>query len=126
MDQCANITVGFADPGDVEAIVAVLAEAAGWMRFRGGSPWSNEEINAKFVASRVNNSEFVVARSPSVMMGVCTLSKIDPLFWPEDRPRTAAYLHKLAVPRLFAGGRVTPRLVDYCRNIACAWSLFLR
>jgi hypothetical protein len=40
----------------------------------------------------------------------------DPEFWPDAVPGEAAYLHRLAVRRRFAGGRLSSLLLDWSRE----------
>lgn len=116
-----GLWIGFAHTADVEPIAAVLAEAAAWMRVHQASAWAAHEIDASFVAARIAAGEMVVARRQASVGGVCTLARQDPEFWPEDAPGAAAYLHKLAVPRAFAGGKVTPKIIGWCAETARGW-----
>jgi hypothetical protein len=63
----------------------------------------------------------VAARADGALAGVCTLSRSDPEFWPQEAPGEAAYLHRLAVRRAFAGGRLTPAIVAWCAATTAGW-----
>jgi GNAT superfamily N-acetyltransferase len=116
-----EIEVSFAAADDVGEIVAVLTEAAAWMAAKQCPVWSASTLTPAFVAPLVAQREFLAARSGGIIAGVCTLSRADPIFWPDDPPGEAAYLHKLAVRRAFAGRAVTPALVEACGGLARSW-----
>jgi GNAT superfamily N-acetyltransferase len=115
------IATGFATAADVAEIVSIMCEGAAWMAAKGCPPWVVSALTPAMVAPLVARSEFIAARAAGELVGVCTLSATDPDFWPEDAPGFAAYIHKLAVRRTFAGGRVTSRLVEHCRSLAHEW-----
>ncbi|MCA6282276.1 MAG: GNAT family N-acetyltransferase [Phenylobacterium sp.] len=121
MKKPARVPIGFASPVDMHAVVSVLAEAAGWMSAKGTPAWDASSLTEAFVAPFIARSELLVARSDDVIVGVCTLARSDPEFWPDAPAGFAAYLHKLAVRRTHAGGTVTPRLVKRCSSLARAW-----
>jgi GNAT superfamily N-acetyltransferase len=116
-----TLSVRFAVEDEIQAIADVLEEAAGWMALRGKSMWDLADIGPAFVAPRVARSEFVVARVAGELAGVCLLMRADPQFWPEDAPGQAGYLHKLAIRRGYAGGRVTSALIEWCAARALGW-----
>jgi GNAT superfamily N-acetyltransferase len=113
--------VSFAAADDVAEIVAILTEAAAWMAARHCPAWSASTLTPDFVAPIVVQRGFLAARSGGMIAGVCTLSRTDPIFWPDDPPGEAAYLHKLAVRRAFSGRAVTPALVEACQRVAESW-----
>lgn len=117
----AGIEVSFAAADDVTEIVAVLTEAAAWMAAKQCPAWSASTLTSAFVAPFVAQREFLAARSGGLIAGVCTLSRTDPVFWPDGPPGEAAYLHKLAVRRAFSGRAVTPALVDASERVAGSW-----
>lgn len=122
VENGGELTTGFAEVADAGAIAGVLAEAAAWMRERGAPPWLEQDTGPSFIAARTAAGEMVAARRSGEVVGVCTLTRADPAFWPEDQPGEAAYLHRLAVPRAEAGGRVTPILIAFCAETARSWS----
>lgn len=91
------------------------------MAAKGWPGWTDDDISPAFVADRVAAREMVAAKVDGRLAGVCTLSRADPEFWPEDRVGEAAYLHRLAAPRAFSGRRVTPAIVAWCAETARGW-----
>jgi GNAT superfamily N-acetyltransferase len=117
----ASFETGHATAGDIPEIVALLTEASAWMAMKGTPPWQASVLTEAFVMPRVERGEFIVARCGGEIAGVCTLTRSDPEFWPEDPVGQAAYLHKLGVRRRFAGGGVTTHLVAHCVGLARRW-----
>jgi GNAT superfamily N-acetyltransferase len=112
---------GYATAEDVPEIVAVLTEASARMAAKHNPLWQASVLTEAFVTPRVERAEFIVARRGGEIAGVCTLTRSDPEFWPEDPVGQAAYLHKLGIRRRFAGGGVTARLVEHCLGLARVW-----
>lgn len=116
-----GLTIGLAGPMDAAAIGEVLAEGAAWMARKGWPGWTAPDIAPGFVSAAIAAGEMVAARAEGVVAGVCTLTRSDPEFWPQDIRGEAAYLHRLAVRRAFAGGRATPQMVAWCVREARSW-----
>jgi GNAT superfamily N-acetyltransferase len=116
------VEIGVAVPADGPRIVDILTEGAAWMAAKDCPAWSAAVLTEAYVAPRIARSEFLAARVGGEIAGVCTLSRTDPVFWPDDPPGFAAYLHKLAVRRAFAGGSVTRALIAHCAELAGRWS----
>lgn len=91
------------------------------MALKGWPGWTAADVSAAFVTRRIARTEMVAARSREAILGVCTLSRSDPEFWPEDAAGEAAYVHRLAVRRASSGGRLTPAIVAWCAGTARDW-----
>ncbi|MGZ6020511.1 MAG: GNAT family N-acetyltransferase [Phenylobacterium sp.] len=115
------VEIGFATSADVADILAVLREGAVRMAEKGGGEWDIAKLTPALVAPFVERAEFLVAKAGVEVVGCCTLTRVDPEFWPEDPPGEAAYIHRLAARRAFAGGRVTRALVEHCLGLARGW-----
>jgi acetyltransferase (GNAT) family protein len=116
-----DFDIGFAVAADVEDILGLMREGSAWMLAKGCPAWNLASLTPAMAAPFVARSEFIAARAGREIVGACTLTRADPDFWPEDPPGAAAYIHKLAVRRTFAGGRVSSLLVDHCRGLALGW-----
>jgi len=101
-------------------VSGILTEAALWLRDR-GIPWLlPEEVTASRLGPEVQAGLFFLAWSGRVAVGTMRLTPSDPLFWPEAEPGEALYLHRLAVRRAAAGGRVSSALMSWARSRAGA------
>ena len=115
------LDISTAAPADGEQILAILTEGAALMAAKGCPAWTAAVLNEGFVARRIARAEFLAARADGGIVGVCTLSRSDPVFWPDDPPGLAAYLHKLAVRRDFAGRGASQALIGHCAALARTW-----
>ena len=90
-----------ARPEEVDEVVAVLSEAAAWLRSRGIEQWPHP-YPAEWVAASIKRGETYLARENGAAAGTITLRWADRAFWGEQPP-VAGYVHGLAVRREFAG-----------------------
>lgn len=109
----ADIRVRVAGPDDEVVVTAILQEAARWLQGRGMGMWRLEEIALADVARGVAAREFFIAESSGEPSGVLKYQLTDTLFWPDVPQDEAAYLHRFAVRRRFAGGVVSSALLAW-------------
>jgi GNAT superfamily N-acetyltransferase len=101
-------------PHDAEAVAAVLREAAAWADSLGLDVlWQLDELSAARLASDIARGEFVIAWSGGEPAGVVRFQFEDEEFWPDDPRDDAAYIHRLAVRRAFAGSGVSTALLSW-------------
>jgi GNAT superfamily N-acetyltransferase len=75
--------------------------------------WRTDELVPERIADDVTAGLFAIAWSEAQAAGVMKFQLEDPLFWPDMPPGSAAYLHRLAVRRSFAGGGVSTALLEW-------------
>jgi len=96
----------------------LLDEATVWVGERGYEQWPlpfpREEI-----AAAIERGEVYVAELGGDVVATVTLLWDDALHWGE-RPPDAAYVHKLAVSRAFAGRRIGHGIVEWADATAAA------
>jgi hypothetical protein len=90
-----------AAPEEVDEIVAVLTEAALWLRARGIEQWS-DPFPRERVERLVRRGDFYLASLNGHTVGTLALLWSDPAFLGEQ-PDDAGYVHALAVRREHAG-----------------------
>lgn len=98
---------------DTEEVAGVLCEAAEWLQQRNMPMWRADELSADRIASDVAAGEFFVAECKDKIVGTVKFQLSDQLFWPDSPVEEAAYIHRLAVRRDFAGGRVSGELLRW-------------
>jgi GNAT superfamily N-acetyltransferase len=106
-----TVEVRVAGPGDVDAVVAVLDDAAGWLRRRRIDQWP-----ARFAPERlrvaVEAGEVYVGVEAGEPVGTFSLIWGDPVVWGDCPDESdAGYIHQLAVRRAAAGRGVGERLL---------------
>jgi GNAT superfamily N-acetyltransferase len=90
-----------AGPGDIDAVLAVLADAARWLSERGVEQWP-DRFPAEWVVPAVERGETWLAEADGRVFGTLVVQWEDPIFW-AGFPRDAGYLHRLAVRRAARG-----------------------
>jgi GNAT superfamily N-acetyltransferase len=91
------------------------------MQQTGNPMWRDEELAAAHLATDVAAGLFFLAECSGEFAGTVKFQLEDPVFWPDVPQRDAAYIHRLAVRRKFAGSRVSVALmrwaVDRARSL---------
>jgi ribosomal protein S18 acetylase RimI-like enzyme len=103
------VRVEQASAEELGEVVAVLSEAAAWLRARGIEQWPHP-FPADWVEPSIERGETYLAREGEAVIGTITLRWEDPVFWGEQPP-VAGYVHAIAVRREFAG--FGPRLLQW-------------
>ncbi|MCX7005962.1 MAG: GNAT family N-acetyltransferase [Kiritimatiellaeota bacterium] len=102
-----------ASAADSAQVSAVLQEAARWLEERGTPMWRGDELQPDRIAAAVAAGEFFVAECDGAVAGTLKFQLEDKLFWPDVPPDEAAFIHRLAVRRVFAGGAVSAALMNW-------------
>jgi GNAT superfamily N-acetyltransferase len=110
--------IRIAAPHEAELVSGILSEAVAWLEARGIPLWSPEQVSVAAVSPEVRSGLFFLAWSDGVAVGTMRLTTSDPAFWPEALPGEALYLHRLAVRRAAAGGRVSAELLRFAAQRA--------
>ncbi len=103
---------------ETEVVSRVLTAAAQWLIERGEPMWKADELNAKRIAGDVSDGLFFVAEIDAVIAGTVKFQLEDPLFWPDQASGEAAYVHRLAIQREFAGRQVSSALLQWAAERA--------
>ena len=114
-----QLTIRPAALEDCGAVSDILLEAASWLAQRGTPMWREDEVTADRIREEVVAGLFFLATSASKPVGTLKFQLTDPLFWP-DVPDDAAYVHRLAVRRRFAGGALSAALLRWAAERAAA------
>jgi GNAT superfamily N-acetyltransferase len=114
-----RLTLESATTAELEDLLAVLDEAAGWLRAAGIDQWP-DRFESAWVEPAVERGETWLARLDGVVAGTITLDWDDPLW--SDLDGTAGYVHRMAVSRSAPGLGAT--LLDWAaatsRALGCA------
>jgi GNAT superfamily N-acetyltransferase len=113
-----NLKIQQAAPGEAALVSEILSEAALWIRELHEPLWELAQVSAAQVAPDCNAGYFHLAWSGQSALGTMRLTDEDPSFWPNAPPGEAIYIHRLAVRRAAAGGRVSTALLQHAIKVA--------
>jgi GNAT superfamily N-acetyltransferase len=75
--------------------------------------WRENELQSARIAADVAGGLFVIAESSAEAAGVMRFQLEDSVFWPDAPQGEAAYIHRLAVRRRYAGTGVSTELLRW-------------
>ncbi|HJT56732.1 MAG TPA: GNAT family N-acetyltransferase [Ktedonobacteraceae bacterium] len=117
-----NIIIEQARPDDLDTVIDILEEAAAWLTSRGIDQWrpgSFLEARYETIAKQVNRGEVYLATLNGKPVGTLTLQWEDKGFW-GDVPDDAAYVHRIAIRRAYAGKELGYHLLQWAESTAAA------
>ena len=109
----SRIEVRPATSHDASVVAGILAEVDAWVAALGTPMWELGEVDAGRIEAEVGQGLFVLAWCGSEPAGTVKFQLEDPEFWPDRPGDNAAYIHRLAVRRMFAGGRISTALMAW-------------
>jgi GNAT superfamily N-acetyltransferase len=98
---------------DALAAIDILREASEWTSAFGHPIWPSESFTVEAHREIASAGEQIGGFEESKMVACMRLQAADPIFWPDDAPGEALYLHKLAVRRASSGKGWPARMVDW-------------
>lgn len=98
---------------DVGTVSDILREAASWLDARGEPLWIDSELLPGRIIDEVVDGLYWLAEEGSVAVGTVRFQLEDSKFWPDLPAAEAVFVHRLAVRRAAAGGRVSTFLLRW-------------
>ena len=98
-----DITVQPARLPETAQVAAILREAAVWLEQCGMPLWQSSAFEPERLAADVARGQYVLARWRGIPAGVFKYQREDPEIWPDALPAEAAYIHRVAICRRYAG-----------------------
>ena len=98
---------------DIDTVSSILVEAAQWLDERGMAMWRANELSPEQIADSVAKGLFFLAERDGEASGTIKFQLSDLQFWPDVPDGDAAYIHRLAVRRRFAGGETSGSLLRW-------------
>ena len=92
-----------ATPQDAAVVSDILKEAARWLEQAGMPLWREDELEPARIMTEVSAGFFFLAESSGDSAGTVKFQLDDSVCWPDERQQDAAYVHRLAVRRRYAG-----------------------
>ena len=109
-----NLEIREARTTDLDVVLSILEEAAGWLVCRGIEGWTPGTFSRR-IAALIERGEMYLAELAGQPVGTLALQWSDEETWGET-PDDAGYVHGLAIRRDFAGtGR---ELLRWAENVA--------
>ena len=113
--------------GDLGAASAVLTATAAQLLERGEPLWPLPSLTPERLTRHYPPQGWRVAWQRGEAVGTYVLLEADPLFWPDDPPGQARYLHKLGIhPAAQGRGLAHALLAEAARETREAGGAFLR
>ena len=114
------IVVKQAALADVVTVSNILKEAADWLRATDRSMWRDDELNPDRIHRDVAAGLFYLAHYDGEPAGTIKFQLEDARFWPDFPGNDAAYVHRIAVKRQFAGKGVSAKMLDWAVSHAAS------
>lgn len=80
--------------------------------------WRDDELSEEQIAADIANGHFFLGWRAGEAVAAIKFQLQDPLFWPDTRAGEAAFVHRLAVRRAFAGGQLSTLLLRWAAERA--------
>jgi GNAT superfamily N-acetyltransferase len=112
------VTIRQAIPEDAPTIADILNEAAKWLDRSGMPLWRLDELALAAIASDVAAGLFFLAEDSGEAAGTVRFQLEDTVFWPDAPQAEAAYIHRLAVRRRYAGTGLSAVLMKWAAQRA--------
>jgi GNAT superfamily N-acetyltransferase len=112
----AAIGIRQAGADDLQVVRDILQEASHFAdaRIPGVVMWEQNELAPEHIAAEISAGLFFIAEADGAAAGVIRFQLDDELFWPDLMdPSRSAFIHRLAVRRLFAGQGVSVALLEW-------------
>jgi ribosomal protein S18 acetylase RimI-like enzyme len=98
---------------DLVAVSTILKEAADWLRTTGRAMWREDELNPDRIYKEVEAGSFYLAVQAGEPAGTIKFQLEDSRFWPDLPGSDAAYVHRIAVKRQFAGKGISSKMLKW-------------
>jgi len=104
----------------VATVAEILQEAAAWAESTHERLWRTEELAPELIRAEVVAGQFFFAVVAGTRAGTLRYQHEDQLFWPDAAADEAAYVHRLAVRRRYAGRQLGARMLTWAAHRARA------
>lgn len=117
------ISVRQAGPSDVRTVREILVEAVRWLEKKGEPLWSEGDFPEEDIRRDIQAGLYFIAECDHMAVGVVTFALSDELFWPDVHENESAFLHRLAIRRSHAGGKVSSAILRWALDRATSLGL---
>ena len=103
---------------ETDLVAEVLSEAVAWLQSRGIPLWQPSDVASAAIRSDVAAGYYFLALHNDQPSGTFKYQPDDPLIWPEESENEASYIHRVAVKRAFAGGKLSSMMLQWAAERA--------
>lgn len=103
---------------ELTVVAAILQEASIWAERAHGQLWVETELAPDSIREEVGQGQFFIACRSGDPAGTLRYQLDDRQFWPEAAGNDAAYVHRLAVRRCYAGQGVAAAMLEWAARRA--------
>jgi GNAT superfamily N-acetyltransferase len=100
-------------PQDAEVVSDILREAARWLEQAGVPLWLENDVDIARIVPDVRAGLFYLAECSGDPAGTMKFQLDDSVVWPDADATDAAYVHRLAVRRRYAGTGLSTALLRW-------------
>lgn len=115
-----EIAIEQADVADAAVVADILTEAAAWAERAHERLWLDSELELEQIVADVRTGRFFLAIHAAESIGTLKYQLEDALFWPDAAEGEAAYVHRLAVRRRWAGHGIAAQMLRWAAQRAAA------
>lgn len=120
-------TIRQAERADVESVSEILTEAVAWLQELGDQLWTLDELLPEQILDDVCEGLYFLAERDGLAVGTLRYQLEDELYWPDVPPDESAFVHRVAVRRQYAGGKISTELLRWAvARTAALGRLYLR
>jgi GNAT superfamily N-acetyltransferase len=105
-------------PTEAPLVTSILHEVAQWLISRNLTMWTEEELRQDHLIREVHAGLYFVAYVDTTPAGIFRFQLEDTLFWPDLPEPNAAYIHRLAIRRPYAGGVLSSAIYGFAADRA--------
>ncbi len=116
--QFSKLLIRPARTDETDTVASILGEAGSWLEEKGEPLWRQNELDTVAIAADVEQKQYWIAFADDEPAGVVRFQLEDTLFWPDEPNDRAAYVHRLAIRRKFAGGGLSKALLRWASEVA--------
>ncbi len=121
LNTAIDLTIRPAAADDLDVVVGIIRDAARWLAARGVEQWPADGFPPHTIADRIGRGETYVVDVDGDPAATVSIDWADPGMWgAQGSDGRAAYLHRMAVCRRYAGMGIGERLVEFAREQARA------
>jgi GNAT superfamily N-acetyltransferase len=108
-----SITILQARADESASVASILRESADWLTQSGMPLWRDSELETGRIAADVGAGLFFLAEKCGEAAGTVKFQLEDAIFWPDVPGPDAAYVHRLAVRRRYAGTGLSTAILSW-------------